>query len=400
MKLLLTIILCILLFKYQVVDAISCLVIRPGYGLVPEKCSQTAVGCRIRVSGDHIEWYEWAKLYDRNQLVCVYPGEYDTVTGCQRKPSGSVRCWCGAKDNCNEAETSKNLYEAFTTSDKKRMASIVKDLEDNASPAEDPTTTTTTRKVVKPTSSSKLHRVTMRNKVHHRPPTTTATEPQTTTRAKYHELPRKPTRLPVDEMYDDDEEDDANEEDDDRILTNEEPRPLPTESAFGFDDTFEETRKKLEKEMKEEDERLKELLQDEERELEDEDEVPTRQAKSFSLNAKKSRLSASERRDRGRGSEERRNQDEEERLAEIEREEAAEKMKKLIEHSRQREQERQEDDDDDDSDEEEEEDIKTAEEEAEAAGFGFTKTASSYASWCSLLISMIVARQVLSSNVI
>ena len=30
---------------------------------------------------DRIDWYEWAKLYDRNQLVCVYPEEYRSESG-------------------------------------------------------------------------------------------------------------------------------------------------------------------------------------------------------------------------------------------------------------------------------------------------------------------------------
>lgn len=53
----------------------------PGYGLVSEQCPASAVGCRIRVMSDRIDWYEWAKLYDRNQLVCVYPEEYRSESG-------------------------------------------------------------------------------------------------------------------------------------------------------------------------------------------------------------------------------------------------------------------------------------------------------------------------------
>lgn len=28
-----------------------------------------------------LEWYELSRLYDRNQLVCVYPEEYKSMTG-------------------------------------------------------------------------------------------------------------------------------------------------------------------------------------------------------------------------------------------------------------------------------------------------------------------------------
>lgn len=34
-----------------------------------------------------------------------------------RKPSGSIRCWCGGRENCNDPETSRDLYEAFTEGD-------------------------------------------------------------------------------------------------------------------------------------------------------------------------------------------------------------------------------------------------------------------------------------------
>ncbi|KIH53688.1 hypothetical protein ANCDUO_16179 [Ancylostoma duodenale] len=52
-----------------------------GYGFVSEECPTAAVGCRIKARSDHVEWYEWSKLYDRNQLVCVYPGEYEGTAG-------------------------------------------------------------------------------------------------------------------------------------------------------------------------------------------------------------------------------------------------------------------------------------------------------------------------------
>ncbi|KIH52542.1 hypothetical protein ANCDUO_17357, partial [Ancylostoma duodenale] len=39
-----------------------------GYGFVSEECPTAAVGCRIKARSDHVEWYEWSKLYDRNQL--------------------------------------------------------------------------------------------------------------------------------------------------------------------------------------------------------------------------------------------------------------------------------------------------------------------------------------------
>ncbi|VDM66806.1 unnamed protein product, partial [Strongylus vulgaris] len=100
-----------------------------GYGFTSEACPTAAVGCRIKARSDHVEWYEWSKLYDRNQLVCVYPGEYEGIAGCVRKHSGNVRCWCGGTNDCNSPETSRQLLDAFQNSDKKKMQIIMRRLE-------------------------------------------------------------------------------------------------------------------------------------------------------------------------------------------------------------------------------------------------------------------------------
>ncbi|PIO58983.1 hypothetical protein TELCIR_19566, partial [Teladorsagia circumcincta] len=99
------------------------------YGLVTEQCPSSTIGCRIKARSDNVEWYEWSKLYDRNQLVCVYPGEYEGTAGCVRKPSGNIRCWCGAMDDCNDPETSRQLVEAFRNSDRGKIDFIAQKLE-------------------------------------------------------------------------------------------------------------------------------------------------------------------------------------------------------------------------------------------------------------------------------
>uniref|UniRef100_A0A914I3Z2 Uncharacterized protein n=1 Tax=Globodera rostochiensis TaxID=31243 RepID=A0A914I3Z2_GLORO len=89
-----------------------CLVSRAGFGLVSETCPAQTVGCRIRIQRNAITFYEYL---DRNQFVCVLKGEFGEQfgSGCIRKRSGSIRCWCFGRSNCNSPEHSKLLYEAF-----------------------------------------------------------------------------------------------------------------------------------------------------------------------------------------------------------------------------------------------------------------------------------------------
>lgn len=199
---------------------VSCLVMRPGFGLVSEECPPTAIGCRIKASKQLIEWYELSRLYDRNQLVCVYPEEYKTLTGCMKKPSGSIRCWCGGRSDCNDPETSRDLYQAYTTGDN-LMVEEISDWIQKSQKGDvrqlKATMITSTFRPKKMTATSK--KTTMARK------TTTTT---TTTKAK--------------------------------IAT------VPSLSSIGLDPTFDAARKKLEEEMKEEDERLKQMLSDEENE--------------------------------------------------------------------------------------------------------------------------------------
>uniref|UniRef100_A0A0N5A5I5 Rhoptry neck protein 6 n=1 Tax=Parastrongyloides trichosuri TaxID=131310 RepID=A0A0N5A5I5_PARTI len=125
------------------VYSLKCLVIRPGKGLMSEKCFEHAVGCRIRIEGDAIQWYEYSRLYDRNQLVCVHENEYNLneirKSGCIRKKSGSVRCWCYGQNNCNNPEVSTMLYNGFTQMDEYEFEKVIeevdtKDLPDYDSP--------------------------------------------------------------------------------------------------------------------------------------------------------------------------------------------------------------------------------------------------------------------------
>lgn len=136
-----------------------------AYGLISEQCPPTSVGCRIKANKDtnigelyttldtsiYVDWYEWSKLYDRNQLVCVYPGEYPTQTGsisssthytqhagCVKKPSGSVRCWCGGRKDCNNPETSRDIFEAFQAGDTAKLERIAGWLRKSVQPTRDP----------------------------------------------------------------------------------------------------------------------------------------------------------------------------------------------------------------------------------------------------------------------
>ncbi|KJH51096.1 hypothetical protein DICVIV_02763 [Dictyocaulus viviparus] len=99
------------------------------HGLTSEECPPAAVGCRIKVLSNKIVWYPVSKMYDRNQMVCVYPLEYEGTAGCVPKPSGDIRCWCHNVSDCNDEITSAQLLDAFLTSNTKKMQAIVKRLE-------------------------------------------------------------------------------------------------------------------------------------------------------------------------------------------------------------------------------------------------------------------------------
>ncbi|EPB72331.1 hypothetical protein ANCCEY_08568 [Ancylostoma ceylanicum] len=176
-----------------------------GYGFVSEECPTAAVGCRIKARSDHVEWYEWSKLYDRNQLVCVYPGEYEGTA-----------------------------VETTTTTER--------------------TTTTGRTKPPRPPTRKITHK-----KHSHK---TTKTTPKTTTTAL----------------------------------------PLPTEAELG--DTFDETRRRLNEEMREEDERLQQLLADEEVEMSrDEEDTTEEREEQRRRERERNRM---ERRERARADERRR----------------------------------------------------------------------------------------------
>lgn len=268
-------------------DAISCLVMRPGYGLVTESCPTAAIGCRIKARKEHVEWYEWSKLYDRNQLVCVYPGEYEGTAGCVRKPSGNVRCWCGGTDDCNDAETSQQLVDAFQNSDRSRIEFIIKRLEAGEKLLPTTTTSTPTTARTRPTRPPTRRITHKRLPVHKatKMTPTTATSTTTTTTTSTTE----------------------------RSIANEiEDRPLPTE----LDSTFDETRRKLNEEMREEDERLQQLLADEEAEMRrDEEESQEQREEMMRRERERNRM---ERRERARA-DERRRQTEEDTLRKRER---------------------------------------------------------------------------------
>uniref|UniRef100_A0A183CKW5 Metalloendopeptidase n=1 Tax=Globodera pallida TaxID=36090 RepID=A0A183CKW5_GLOPA len=91
-----------------------------GFGLVSETCPAQTVGCRIRIQRNAITFYEYL---DRNQFVCVLKGEFGEQfgSGCIRKRSGSIRCWCFGRSNCNSPEHSKLLYEAFVSGNEQKL---------------------------------------------------------------------------------------------------------------------------------------------------------------------------------------------------------------------------------------------------------------------------------------
>ncbi|VDM09844.1 unnamed protein product, partial [Wuchereria bancrofti] len=101
-----------------------------GHGLISERCSHFSVACRVRVENDAIVWYT-SKLYDRNQLACVMRNEYGTLdrSGCIKKSSGSVRCWCYGQSNCNSPQNMIKLYDAFKTGDSVLLDEVIDDIE-------------------------------------------------------------------------------------------------------------------------------------------------------------------------------------------------------------------------------------------------------------------------------
>ncbi|EGT33385.1 hypothetical protein CAEBREN_14273 [Caenorhabditis brenneri] len=270
----------LVVWLFDVANAnMSCLVMRPGYGLVTEECPSHAVGCRIRAKKDHIEWYELSRLYDRNQLVCVYPEEYKSMTGCMRKPSGSIRCWCGGRENCNDPETSRDLYEAFTEGDNEAVEKIsewLKSEKDESSWKKFTTTeeppTTTTRRSTTPRRTKKISTTTTTTTTStttEKPTTTTSTT--TTATSTPRPTPKKSTKRIGSGKNPTTSEPPMFPKDTSKarviniVDIRDKAVPLPNDD-ISLDDTFEETRKKLEKEMKEEDERLREMLADEEEE--------------------------------------------------------------------------------------------------------------------------------------
>ncbi|WKX90639.1 hypothetical protein Q1695_009469 [Nippostrongylus brasiliensis] len=268
------------------------------YGLVTEECPTAAVGCRIKAQKDHVEWYEWSKLYDRNQLVCVYPGEYDGTAGCQRKPSGNVRCWCGGTSDCNDEETSSQLVDAFQKSDRQRIQFIIARLEEGKKVPPTTTEATTTRsRPTRPTAARRpVHRK-LTTRTTTKAPTTSTTSTTTST-----------TTTTTTEAIDNDVEDREHQAE---------------ETLLGK--SFDETRRKLNEEMREEDERLQQLLADEEAELSRDQEDSTEgREEQRRRERERNRM---ERRERARA-DERRRQTEEQSLRNRER---AQKFRKTPE---------------------------------------------------------------------
>uniref|UniRef100_A0A0M3HYX2 Uncharacterized protein n=1 Tax=Ascaris lumbricoides TaxID=6252 RepID=A0A0M3HYX2_ASCLU len=50
-------------------------------------------------------------------------------SGCVRKPSGAVRCWCYGQSNCNNPENSRKLYKAFVKGDETEFNRIIDEIE-------------------------------------------------------------------------------------------------------------------------------------------------------------------------------------------------------------------------------------------------------------------------------
>uniref|UniRef100_A0A183CHL3 Secreted protein n=1 Tax=Globodera pallida TaxID=36090 RepID=A0A183CHL3_GLOPA len=139
-----------------------CLVSRAGFGLVSETCPAQTVGCRIRIQRNAITFYEYL---DRNQFVCVLKGEFGEQfgSGCIRKRSGSIRCWCFGRSNCNSPEHSKLLYEAFVSGNEQKLtkatsASTTKMSFTYSSSTFLPPITLTSTKIVRTAAVHRLHK--------------------------------------------------------------------------------------------------------------------------------------------------------------------------------------------------------------------------------------------------
>nr|CAD2169491.1 unnamed protein product [Meloidogyne enterolobii] len=118
-------------FLFKINADMHCLVARPGFGLISEVCPLHTVGCRIRIEKDAVSFYEYSRLYDRNQFVCVLKGEFGEQkgSGCTRKRSGHIRCWCFGRSNCNTPENSKLLYLTFIGGDEEKFKKAVESVD-------------------------------------------------------------------------------------------------------------------------------------------------------------------------------------------------------------------------------------------------------------------------------
>nr|CAD2186483.1 unnamed protein product [Meloidogyne enterolobii] len=118
-------------FLFKINADMHCLVARPGFGLISEVCPLHTVGCRIRIEKDAVSFYEYSRLYDRNQFVCVLKGEFGEQkgSGCARKRSGHIRCWCFGRSNCNTPENSKLLYLTFIGGNEEKFKKAVESVD-------------------------------------------------------------------------------------------------------------------------------------------------------------------------------------------------------------------------------------------------------------------------------
>ncbi|PAV69176.1 hypothetical protein WR25_20600 isoform C [Diploscapter pachys] len=301
-------------------------------------------------------WYEWAKLYDRNQLVCVYPGEYESSTGCVKKPSGNVRCWCGGRRDCNNPETSRDIYEAFLAGDTEKLENIARWLkkpivEEKVDPIEKAlvdklpggtkptrhpkgrihsTRKTSTTDAATSTAPSVTSRMTTTRRPRQRitvksskqPPITateaswSSTQPSTSSGKAIH---RHKTTMSTKSSAT--TEDPLIKTQKNLELDNDKVMNMPTDDALQLDSTFEETRKKLQKDMREEEKRMAEYFADEDKEvaLDEEDKTEDELFETAEDQRRKEREQYMKR--RNRDDYERNLAEEEERLARMEREE-------------------------------------------------------------------------------
>lgn len=201
--------------------------------------------------------------------------------GCQKKASGSVRCWCGGSDDCNDAENSRGLYETHIgplshkktelASNRSRSLSVIFTLllvvTTTKATTTTAATTTTTRRPTTKKATPRVHIHTTRRT----PATSTTTETTTSTTT----TPITPKATTAEKIFHE-----VNVSvDTDESEGNLQARPLPTDDRDKYDEIFDATRKALEAQMKEEDERLQQMLMDEEDEM-DEDEEPAEEEKA------------------------------------------------------------------------------------------------------------------------